>query len=445
MAAEPDEVLRNRLAGVQFKIDNRIEILRNLARIKSGIQRQLNDRHDPIARLPLEISSAIFTHCVASRDEYGTLSAAILPLRICTLWTEIALFTPSLWANLHVNIPDEVTEEWVAFLAGWLARGNDYPLLLSLGGTSASKIEIKRIIVAHAHRLRELEVQPHPYLTVFLPDEDGTVFPILEALFVHPTGNDWRHPMDANTIVQTLKSAPLLKTLSICTKSISNHLAFQVQAHARHTALTTLRIEEMGDAGSVLLPFLTLPSLVELEIIVEDRETIDRISGVISFLTRSSPPLKALYLNACQSAWQQDVLERLLDVVPGLETFSLWNAYEVRDAFLDLLRILDSAGRHRYLPELTELLLTVYASWPEPEWYTKLAGLLSARAENMKYVSLDFYEWEEDTPYFEPALPADEDKRIFKELIGKGMEIDLGPVTNCLEESSPQTPAVQPS
>ncbi|KAJ7197382.1 hypothetical protein GGX14DRAFT_305458, partial [Mycena pura] len=52
-------------------------------------------------RLPLEISSDIFKLCVgfgACRPDYNSLP--VLFLRICRLWGNIALSTPSLWADI---------------------------------------------------------------------------------------------------------------------------------------------------------------------------------------------------------------------------------------------------------------------------------------------------------------------------------------------------------
>ncbi|KAK6974563.1 hypothetical protein R3P38DRAFT_3482282 [Favolaschia claudopus] len=391
MAAESDETLHERLNAIQARIGQRIEFAYNLARIKSGIQRQLNDRHDPIARLPIELSSKIFTHCVPSRNEYGTLSAAILLMRICSSWSEIALFTPSLWANpRRICIPDELTSEWTAYLAAWLARGREYPLLLSVSGPSTiSHTEIMRLIIVHAHRIRVLQVQPQTYLGVFLPYEHGAVavFPILEFVDVYLPNHAWR-TLEVNRVVHALKASPMLQCFSMGTGDVTD-------------------------------------------------EPMEDLNGVISFINRSSPPLEELYLNATNSEWPRDAMERLLDVVPRLFTFSLWNGAKVLDTFMELflLQVRDLLGSHLYLPTIEELIFTVYEPWPAAEWYTKLTGLLTSRSSTLKYFTVVFNEWVEGQP--QPPSPKDEDKQNLRNLIAKGMQIDLGPLTICLDESAP--------
>ncbi|KAK7002358.1 hypothetical protein R3P38DRAFT_2729694 [Favolaschia claudopus] len=438
MAAESDETLHERLDAIQAKIGQRIEVVHNLARIKSGIQRQLNDRHDPVARLPVELSSKIFTHCVPSRNEYGTLSAAILLIRICSSWTEIALFTPSLWANLHIDIPaSELTSEWTAYLAAWLARGRQYPLLLSVSGPSTiSHTEIMRLIIAHAHHIRVLEVQPQTYLGVFLPYEHGAVavFPILEFVDVYLPNHGWR-TLEVDRVVHALKASPKLQGFYMGTGDMTDGVFSEAPVPFRHHGLTTLNLSESRYACLFLLPYLTLPSLLHLEIMIE--EPMEDVNGVISFINRSSPPLEELNLNATNSEWPRDAAERLLDAVPGLFTFSLWNGSKVQETFMELLflQVRDLLGSHVYLPTLEELIFTVYEPWPATEWYTKLTGLLDSRSSTLKYATVVFNEWEEGQA--QPTSPKVEDKQILRNLIAKGMQIDLGPLTICLDESAP--------
>ncbi|KAJ7636617.1 hypothetical protein FB45DRAFT_713374, partial [Roridomyces roridus] len=52
---------------------------------------------DPIADLPFEISSHIFTYCVPKQISLSPRHPPILFLSICTSWRHIALATPALW------------------------------------------------------------------------------------------------------------------------------------------------------------------------------------------------------------------------------------------------------------------------------------------------------------------------------------------------------------
>ncbi|KAJ7896395.1 hypothetical protein B0H14DRAFT_2430988, partial [Mycena olivaceomarginata] len=96
--------LRARIVKLRTDTEQQKKLLRKLEHNTSLAQRQLNAVFDPMARLPLEISSEIFLECLASsgcgtgsRPELGALRLPMLLLNICHAWTDIALATPSLW------------------------------------------------------------------------------------------------------------------------------------------------------------------------------------------------------------------------------------------------------------------------------------------------------------------------------------------------------------
>ncbi|KAJ6523351.1 hypothetical protein B0H19DRAFT_866849, partial [Mycena capillaripes] len=64
--------------------------------------RQLNALRDPIARLPLEISSEIFLQCLSENPTPDAEIAPTLLLNVCNSWSNIALSTPTLWNVIHV-------------------------------------------------------------------------------------------------------------------------------------------------------------------------------------------------------------------------------------------------------------------------------------------------------------------------------------------------------
>ncbi|KAJ7236160.1 hypothetical protein C8J57DRAFT_1088446, partial [Mycena rebaudengoi] len=81
------------------------KILEDLERTRADTQRQLNTILDPIARLPLEITSDIFLHCLPEVCRPNADIAPMVLLRVCATWAEIALSTPALWATIHVDYP----------------------------------------------------------------------------------------------------------------------------------------------------------------------------------------------------------------------------------------------------------------------------------------------------------------------------------------------------
>ncbi|KAJ7472189.1 hypothetical protein FB451DRAFT_1036791, partial [Mycena latifolia] len=89
--------LQARLDEVSADIDRQKEVLRKLECSKSGLQSQINAVHDPVAKLPLEISSEIFILCLPFPPKPGGRHPPMLFLSICHAWKDIALSTPALW------------------------------------------------------------------------------------------------------------------------------------------------------------------------------------------------------------------------------------------------------------------------------------------------------------------------------------------------------------
>ncbi|KAJ6510814.1 hypothetical protein C8R45DRAFT_755144, partial [Mycena sanguinolenta] len=80
-------------------------LLKKLEQDKSLAQRRLNEAVDPVARLPLELSSQIFTQTLPSRCfPTPTSRDAPLLLTVCNSWTAIALSTPLLWTRIAIEL-----------------------------------------------------------------------------------------------------------------------------------------------------------------------------------------------------------------------------------------------------------------------------------------------------------------------------------------------------
>ncbi|KAJ7826199.1 hypothetical protein B0H14DRAFT_2817691, partial [Mycena olivaceomarginata] len=88
---ESAKELRARIVKLETEIEQQKKLLTNLERYKKLAQRQLNAVLDPVARLPLEISSEIF---VLSRIFPEHIP--MLLLNVCNAWSNIAFSTPAL-------------------------------------------------------------------------------------------------------------------------------------------------------------------------------------------------------------------------------------------------------------------------------------------------------------------------------------------------------------
>ncbi|KAK6974540.1 hypothetical protein R3P38DRAFT_3132806 [Favolaschia claudopus] len=418
MATQSDTVteLEARLAEVEAGIEK-------LCQARIDIHRQLNNLRDPIAsRLPLEISSRIFLFCVPPPQVYGTLSAPVLLLRICTSWTEIALFTPVIWANLHLELPDELSPEFVHLLEAWLARGKACPLLLSLEGPPDLHPEIKRLVAAHAQRLIALEIHTHSYLSLFA---DETVFPALELIYVYDP-----RQIETQNILDALRASPRLETFGSDAHIVLDEIVSQNDAHGVHQTLRNLNIGASFWTPTSVLPYLTLPALYGLEVMILD---VNLLECLISFLTRS-PRLRTLTLqvHAAERSWPRHCVEHLLDTIPNLQTLRMTTrtdsqAPDFQDTLIEVLT------NSKYLPELTQLTLAA-SQVPAVHWYTTVTTMLYNRSNTLRSFALQWPAIQEGGTVVLPAEPKEEDKNVFRQLSREGMKIDLGPYFRFLDE-----------
>ncbi|KAJ7682418.1 hypothetical protein DFH06DRAFT_1030336, partial [Mycena polygramma] len=209
------EELRSRIEALSSEIVLQKESPRKLERDKSSLQGQLNAVLDPLARLPLELSSEIFLRTLPSTPEPPNAhNVPMLLLNVCTAWNRIALSTPELWATLCVVYPCAASFE--EGLQTWLQRAGTLTLSVSLRGRFRGD-GAASLIWSHAERFRHLEI---------CDDEkadfgDGTEtidlvgvkiprrLPLLETLSIRGSGLELQE-FPAPQILELLKLAPSL-------------------------------------------------------------------------------------------------------------------------------------------------------------------------------------------------------------------------------------------
>jgi len=133
-------------------------------------------------RLPPEILSQIFHHCLPEDDFSPALNKAPLLLtRICQPWRDVAMNTPSLWCKLQVeiNLEEEVHEEFddgdweeyfdvvgdddiawqqaAFFHDSWLKRSQGYPLSLVLRCYPSTKL-LRNLLQPYMHQISSLSI-----------------------------------------------------------------------------------------------------------------------------------------------------------------------------------------------------------------------------------------------------------------------------------------------
>ncbi|KAK7028658.1 hypothetical protein R3P38DRAFT_3354408 [Favolaschia claudopus] len=375
---------------------------------------------DPVASLPLEISSEIFTHCVPHPNERrGTLSEPLLFLGVCTHWKDIALSTGKLWSNVHIRIPYQLSREYTTFLEEWLARAGTNLLYLSFSGPSYPASEILRLVAGHADHLHELVVPSPVYLDseIFSPDS-GHGVPLLEVLRVQNSYEVDEVHLNSSRVAAIFQSAPRLRRLDLKQRYISGPT---VTPPVLHEYLTSLVITDSvaSDFTPPLLESLTLPSLMHLEVTSKSAHHID---ALLSFLARSSPPLHSFVLNAGKDTWNLENFEGILRLLPHLHSLRLLGDPRIQDQFLRII-----GQDHSVLPELTAFSFVRPKIWTMAQWYPRLGRVLSARASTLRSFSLEFVNTDGQVQFCDPTEAMSVGSwRVLQELMEGGMQINIG-------------------
>ncbi|KAJ7896346.1 hypothetical protein B0H14DRAFT_3612344 [Mycena olivaceomarginata] len=211
----------------------------------------MNAALDPVARLPLEISSEIFRQSLAPFPDVGPLHAPMLLLNICHTWTDIALSTPSLWAAIHIIFPSGLssTQGLKTLMPIWLQRTHNRPLSISLSGPNFD-YNVLSIIWSHSQQLKHLEISDvnsdNDYIRLWKDMYFGP-FPSLQTLTmgnVHGAGFSPHHILDL------LSLAP---NLIECSLEINVDIAVDEILHLSLPGLKTLFANVLLES---LLPFL---------------------------------------------------------------------------------------------------------------------------------------------------------------------------------------------
>ncbi|KAF5355360.1 hypothetical protein D9758_006111 [Tetrapyrgos nigripes] len=119
--------------------------LRELEQKRNSVQTWI-DAHrallSPSRRLPAELLSEIFVHCLP-RDRNPNCSQSEAPIllgRVCKTWRQVSLSTPYLWASIHIVIPIRASRSvilsWIDArregVETWLGRSGSLPLSISV-------------------------------------------------------------------------------------------------------------------------------------------------------------------------------------------------------------------------------------------------------------------------------------------------------------------------
>ncbi|KAK6969658.1 hypothetical protein R3P38DRAFT_2587449 [Favolaschia claudopus] len=222
--ASPGE-LRTALAGVKLQISMYKNLLAALDKVEEDLESRLAAVVYPISKLPFEITSSIFTHCLPN-EGHVVPSSSDAPLslsHVCHQWREIALATSTLWTSLHVDANTVVP----GLLETWFPRAKERPLSLIVGGLYRSHLNY---VSSNMGRFRDLNIRLD-YTDETLHSSNNGAFSMLSHLASVQATEEG--------IWNCLQNRPPLREFQILS---SNLLYISLDYHSPRSTLTHLEI-----------------------------------------------------------------------------------------------------------------------------------------------------------------------------------------------------------
>ncbi|KAJ7678805.1 hypothetical protein B0H17DRAFT_100981 [Mycena rosella] len=397
--------LQARIDSLSADILRQKEVLRTLELKKCAAQRQLNAVRDPVARLPLEISSEIFIQCLSTRARPGARHAPMILANICNGWADIALSTPSLWAAIDADHP---ISDLASLLDIWLSRAGCQALSISLPTNLTGNIAA--VVARHAHQLQVLNMY-HPH------DQDDSSFstavgslPFLKNLTI--IGID----EFSCSISATFEMLRICSNLVECTLDdvFYGYHGFNPEDIL---LLPRVRLFNFGTypeySSDHILRHITLPDLQTLFISLQDIQLQD----LLQFLRRSSPPLQQIIVGDAAGLvdW---TLEDLEECLPLLSTLTDFECLKPQNALPSHLLTILATSSH-LLPNLSTLTLQLLYP-PAQLLYEQLFSALRARRKQLHVVWISWRSKAE-------ARPREDVTVQLRQLVADGMSIHVGP------------------
>ncbi|KAG1856705.1 hypothetical protein DFJ58DRAFT_879334 [Suillus subalutaceus] len=120
----------------------------------------------PLWRLPTEILSQIFYHCLPQITEPhqfqapSKLTAPMLLTRICRRWREVAVGMPNLWCVLSVEVDDRNWQQVAFCYDSWLKRTRERPLSLKIHFHAVDhSTKLRRLLQPYINQISSLSVE----------------------------------------------------------------------------------------------------------------------------------------------------------------------------------------------------------------------------------------------------------------------------------------------
>jgi hypothetical protein len=353
---------------------NIVELDKEMARIKEVLTRISSRRKEicaeieqhetllsPVRRLPDELLSEIFIHCLPSLPTFPESSEALtyqtplLLAQICSRWRAVALATPAIWSDIRAFRVDPWrtvrSKDIIALLKTFLRKSGRHPLSLALRdgcpnaqvdaalpfrdrwqylelSLSSESIDALAPIRGALSSLRSLTVNNHSYdsinpatLDIF---EIAPQLHVVKLVYKYPTHQwiklPWAQLTEFSLERVDLNLDKCLDILTDCTSLISCHFhdlsqptpsrAYELQTRPRPIHLRELSLTRLDLAA--FLDCLTLPALYTMEL-----HSYAFPKNLVDLLSRSSCILQKLTLSVSTTISMENLV-RCLECTPEL-------------------------------------------------------------------------------------------------------------------------------
>ncbi|KAJ7187134.1 hypothetical protein C8R46DRAFT_981420, partial [Mycena filopes] len=355
---------------LEARIDQLSANIQRLERSRSAAQQQLNALRDPVGKLPLELSSEIFLHCLPRRSWQKPRAgdAPQLFLNISARWSNIALSTPALWSTIHLDF------NGADALRSWLGRARNYPLSISLRG--ALDGTVGSVIRENSQQIRNLEIGEARLDQLYMGL--AVTYSALRTIRFRPYHGAGPE-LSIAQIISLLRLAP--NVIECIFDDFPRIMRVTNSPKLALPRLTLLKLKHWQ-----LLKHITLPALQTLSLEINnisDQGLIHANDELLLFFQRSLPTLRKLVIETHYKARFAE-LERWLRLVPSLRHVELiFCPSELVDDLLTAL--VESADS--FLPHLAILKIKHSSTLPAAT-FRLLAPALSARRSRLVYFEL---------------------------------------------------------
>jgi hypothetical protein len=211
-SAADSDLIREALAHVELELRclnaeiaqrgaRDVELVRRRDVLDKNV-RQMSDLLSPARRMPADIWTTIFLHCIADETppRLTSTDAPLLLSQVCRAWRNLTLLTPRLWSHFEIVVEeDPLLESWTdranrmsKLLALWIERSASCPLSISVtrshynsrafGYCGGNPSILWDILLPHQSRWRSLHIKlPQPHVPILFQTHSPS-YPLLEVV-----------------------------------------------------------------------------------------------------------------------------------------------------------------------------------------------------------------------------------------------------------------------